>query len=114
MSVEEVHHGEDLSWVHVDEATGASQQLRGRNLPRMGRRSYGADGDHGVIAYSRRGSAHLSSTIEGEEQDSDEDEDLVADDLEVDDDYGEAPPIPHESGPSDEDHHDSLELDEDI
>lgn len=25
---------DDLTWAHVDEATGASQGLRGRNLPR--------------------------------------------------------------------------------
>ena len=30
---EAVRQGEDLAWAHVDEATGASSSLEGRNFP---------------------------------------------------------------------------------
>ena len=98
MSNDEVHPGDDLFWSHVDEATGASESLR---APRVTR------------TYSRlrqSGLASTSSSIhEGVEQEQgsggeEEDEDyVVADDLDIEDDYGQAPPTPdHDGAPSDE------------
>ena len=88
----------DLTWDLVDNAIGASQALRGRNLPRRA---------HNV--YSRRNSvaAQNMSEAEEEDEDEDEDEDVPHDDAEITDcedesnggndgEEGEAPNIPGE------------------
>jgi hypothetical protein len=55
---------DDLTWLHVDEATGASQALQGRNLPRRA----------SVAHYSRRSrNAPTAATEDGEEEDEVED-----------------------------------------
>jgi hypothetical protein len=54
----------DLTWHHVDEATGASQALQGRNLPRRAV----------VTQYSRRSrNVPAAATEDGEEEDEVED-----------------------------------------
>jgi hypothetical protein len=86
----------DLTWDLVDNAIGASQALRGRNLPRRA---------HNV--YSRRNSVAAQNMSEAEEEDEDEDEDVPHDDAEITDcedesnggndgEEGEAPNIPGE------------------
>ncbi|XP_008659785.1 uncharacterized protein [Zea mays] len=85
----------DLTWDLVDNAIGASQALRGRNLPRRA---------HNV--YSRRNSVAAQNMSEAEEEDEDE-EDVPHDDAEITDcedefnggndgEEGEAPNIPGE------------------
>jgi hypothetical protein len=52
-----------------------------------------------------------------QEQGSDEDkvyEPLVADDLDINDDYGQTPPTSRDSGPSDDNRQDGLDLDIDV
>eukprot|EP00267_Zea_mays_P045068 XP_020397306.1 uncharacterized protein LOC103634292 [Zea mays] len=86
----------DLTWDLVDNAIGASQALRGRNLPRRA---------HNV--YSRRNSVAAQNMSEAEEEDEDEDEDVPHDDAKITDcedesnggndgEEGEAPNIPGE------------------
>jgi hypothetical protein len=85
----------DLTWDLVDNAIGASQALRGRNLPRRA---------HNV--YSRRSSVAAQHMSEAEEEGEDE-EDVPHDDAEITDcedesnggndgEEGEAPNIPGE------------------
>lgn len=101
----QVHGGDDdLLWVHVDEAIGASRSLRGRNIPRRAR------GD--VICYSRRQDS--SSTSNTHEEDSDNEED-VCDDEEIEDDFGQEPTTTEEMGEgtaNDEGHLDVFMLDD--
>lgn len=99
---EDVHEteSENLDWALVDEVVGASSALRGRNLPRQAR----ATG--GPILYQRRhrGGAVGSSSRPVEEEDGrrgeEFNEDLEMDDEEIEDDYGESPPTPHDNAQS--------------
>ena len=108
MSNDEVHPGDDLFWSHVDEATGASESLRAPRVTRTYSR------------LRRSGLASTSSSIhEGVEQGSggeEEDEDyVVADDLDIEDDYGQAPPTPdHDGAPSDENESGLNDIDLDV
>ena len=54
----------ELTWQHVDEATGASQALQGRNLPRRATAT-----QH----YSRSRNVPVPATEDGEEEDEVED-----------------------------------------
>lgn len=63
----------DITWDQVDEAIGASHELRGRNLPRT---------------YARR-ARHISRVVEDDEEEGEE-EDIIVDDVDVDD-FGDKP-----------------------
>ncbi|XP_063937668.1 uncharacterized protein LOC108193722 isoform X2 [Daucus carota subsp. sativus] len=82
---------EDRFWSAVDIASGASQGLEGRTLPRKAKGGSTSD----MRTYTRRGT---SSTLHDDDDDDDdgwgEDEDHTPiDDMEVEDDYG-VPPDP--------------------
>nr|XP_017254340.1 PREDICTED: uncharacterized protein LOC108224302 isoform X1 [Daucus carota subsp. sativus] len=81
---------DDRFWSAVDIASGASQGLEGRTLPRKAKGGSTSD----LLTYNRRGT---SSTLHDDDDDDDgwgEDEDHTPiDDMEVEDDYG-VPPDP--------------------
>lgn len=69
----------DITWDQVDEAIGASHELRGRNLPRT---------------YARR-ARHISRVVEEarvveDDEEEGEEEDIIVDDVDVDD-FGDKP-----------------------
>jgi hypothetical protein len=86
---ETVREGDDLAWVHVDDATDASSSLQGRNFPRRARYE---------SVYSRRCQAAATReerVMEEEEQDNEDneqdDEEYMPNDDEEVDDFGESP-----------------------
>lgn len=95
MSNDEVHPGDNLFWSHVDEATGASQSLRAPRVTRTYSRLRRGDGSST--------STSIHEQVETVEQGSGGEEDdeefaVVADDLDIEDDYGRAPPTPDHDG----------------
>jgi hypothetical protein len=91
---ETVRQGDDLAWAHVDEATGASSSLQGRNFPRRARfesvysrRLRGtadATQEEGIMEEEEQGN-------EGNEQDDEDIEECMPNDDEEVDDFGESP-----------------------
>jgi len=63
----------ELTWQHVDEATGASEALRGRNLPRRATATQ---------CYSRSRNVPVPATEDGEEEDEDPHDDAEVSDCE--------------------------------
>jgi hypothetical protein len=80
----------DLTWVHVDEASGASQGLRGPRVTAMKRKSISKSNIPGAIA-SKRSNQPIEMIAEDEES-SEEEEDSGSDygDDEDDDEGGSA------------------------
>jgi hypothetical protein len=77
---EPVHEGDgaDITWAHVDEAVGATQALRVRNLPRAAARARAASaGNQNCQTYARRKKRPRKSAAAqdlAEDDDSDNDE----------------------------------------
>jgi len=64
---------DELTWQHVDEATGASEALQGRNLPRRATATQ---------CYSRSRNVPVPATEYGEEEDEDPHDDAEVSDCE--------------------------------
>ncbi|XP_074351686.1 uncharacterized protein LOC141690822 [Apium graveolens] len=75
---------DDRFWSAVDIASGASEALEGRNLPRRARG--GSTND--VLIYTRRNSSLTSHKNEDEDEDEDN---IIIDDEDMEDDYGLPP-----------------------
>ena len=110
---ETVREGDDLAWAHVDEATGASNSLRGHNFQRRARfestYSRRARGTAAATQGQEEGileeDEHQSGGIENNEED---DEEYMANDDEEIDDFGESP----HSSPAQDDHQANAYLDD--
>ncbi|KAG8060869.1 hypothetical protein GUJ93_ZPchr0002g25060 [Zizania palustris] len=108
MGNDEVHPKDDLFWSHVDEAIGASESLR---APRITR----------TYARTRRSVPASTSIIEEEEEEQvsrgeeDDEDHYVADDLDIEDDFGQPPSTPQDCAPrnANESGHGDIEFDVD-
>jgi hypothetical protein len=92
---ETVRQGDDLAWAHVDEATGTSSSLQGRNFPRRARfESVYSRRWRGTAAATQEEEEIMEEEEQGNEGNEQVDEDIEEytpnDDEEVDD-FGESP-----------------------
>ena len=81
---EPVHQRDDITWTQVDEATGASQGIRGRNLPRAAATKRRATSVTPAIARKRK-NPRTTASIPIEE--IHEDEELSEEDDAIEEDY---------------------------
>jgi hypothetical protein len=110
---ETVRQGDDLAWAHVDEATGASSSLQGRNFPRRA---------HFESVYSRRWRGTAAATQEegimeeedqdneGNEQDDEDIEEYMPNDDEEVDDFAESPHSSHTQADGEENAMDDIDF----
>jgi hypothetical protein len=92
---ETVRQEDDLAWAHVDEATGASSSLQGRNFPRRARfESVYSRRWRGTTAATQEEEGIMEEEEQGNEGNEQDDEDIKEympnDDEEVDD-FSESP-----------------------
>jgi hypothetical protein len=88
---ETVREGDDLAWAHVDEATGASSSLQGRNFPRrVCFKSVYSRRWHGTAAATQEEGIMEEEEQSNEDNEQDDEEYMSNDDEEVND-FGESP-----------------------
>ncbi|KAG6400808.1 hypothetical protein SASPL_137651 [Salvia splendens] len=71
--------GNDLTWQNVDEATGATQGLGGRNLPRAAAMKRKSGSKHAAAAASKRTKQPRTAAIPVEDEVSSEEDDEMGD-----------------------------------
>ncbi|VFQ79370.1 unnamed protein product [Cuscuta campestris] len=110
---EVVHLGDDLLWSHVDEATGASNNLEGRDLRRRSGptcTSERASTSNAEIVYRRRGASNTGLVDDDLETEIDV---FPNDEEDVDNDYGRISPPVYDTT-MEENCHGGITLDDDI